>query len=307
MSAPLQRWDPRNRLVRVGIKSRRFLDLYQRLLTVGWLRLIVAISVTFVAVNLLFAWAYLLTGGGIENAAPGSLSDLFFFSVETMATIGYGKLVPVTVAANLLMTLESVMGLIGFAMITGLIFTKFARASAGVTFSKNVLINFFDGKPSLMIRLANEGDSQIVEAQLRLVLLRREITAEGEEIRRLHDLHLVRASNAFFALTWLAVHNIGPDSPLHGATPESLKEGEVQIIASVVGLEEISTQTVHARYGYETQDILFDQRFDDVIRELPDGRPAVDYSKLSDLAPAKYKTAFPLGRPPKELEAKVGT
>jgi inward rectifier potassium channel len=304
---PTQNWDPRNRLVRVGLKSRLFIDLYQRLLTVSWLRLIAAVVVSFVAANFTFAWAYYLTGGGIENAKPGSLSDLFFFSVETMATIGYGKLVPVTLMANVLMTIESLLGLLGFAMVTGLIFTKFARATAGVTFSKNVLINYFDGKPALMLRLGNEGASQIVEAQLRLVVLRREITAEGEEVRRLHDLQLMRANNAFFALTWLAVHQIGPESPLYGATPESLKEGEVQLIASVVGLEEVSTQTVHARFGYETADLLFDQRFDDVITELPDGRPAVDYSKLSDLKPAKYKTAFPLGRPPEELQAKVGT
>jgi inward rectifier potassium channel len=307
MAKPLQSWDPRNRLVRVGIKSRLFVDLYQRLLTVSWLRLIASVVVAFVAMNFAFAWAYLLTGGGIENAAPGSLADLFFFSVETMATIGYGKLVPVTMVANLLMTVESLIGLLGFAMITGLIFTKFARASAGVTFSKNVLINYFDGKSALLIRLANEGDSQIVEAQLRLVLLRREITAEGEEIRRLHDLHLMRSSNAFFALTWLAVHPIGPDSPLYGATPESLKEGEVQIICSVVGLEEVSTQTVHARYGYDTKDILFDSRFDDVISPMPDGRRAVDYRKLSDLKPARFKTEFPLGHPPQKIQAKVAT
>jgi inward rectifier potassium channel len=304
MAKTVQNWDPRRRLVRVGIKSRFFADLYQRLLTVSWTRLILAVVLMFVVVNFAFAWAYLLSGG-IENAAPGSLADLFFFSVETLATIGYGKMVPVTLAANVLMAIESLMGLLGFAMITGLIFTKFARASAGVTFSRNVLINYFDGKPSLLLRLGNEGDSQIVEAQLRLVLLRREITAEGEEIRRLHDLRLVRASNAFFALTWLAVHHITPDSPLHGATAESLKEQEVQIVASVVGLEEISTQTVHARYGYETKDILFDQRFADVITSLPDGRPAVDYSKLSDLTPAKYRTAFPLGEPPEEIRVKA--
>jgi inward rectifier potassium channel len=307
MAKPEQRWDPRAQLVRIGIESRFFVDLYQHILTMSWFWLLSAVVGAFLSLNLLFAFAYLATGGGIENAARGSLSDLFFFSVQTMATIGYGKLVPVTATANILVTVESLIGLLGFAMVTGLMFTKFARASAGVTFSKNVLINYFDGKSALLLRMANEGDSQIVEAQLRLVLLRKEVTAEGEELRRLHDLHLMRANNAFFALTWLAIHHIGPESPLYGATEQSLKDGDVQIIASLVGLEEISAQTVQARNGYQLKDILFDQRFDDVIGMLPDGRRVVDYSKLSDLKPAKHKTVFPLGSPPQIAQAKTGT
>jgi inward rectifier potassium channel len=298
-------WDPLKQAVRVGIEPRAFVELYQTLLTIGWWRLLGAVVVGFLVTNFLFALAYQSIPGGIENS-HGLLDD-FFFSVQTMATIGYGKMVPATVTANILATFECLLGLIGFAMIAGLMFAKFARPTAGVAFSKNVLINFFEGKPALLLRMANEGGSQIVEAQLRLILLRREITAEGEEIRRLHDLRLMRSNNAFFALTWLAVHPIDPDSPLHGATQESLREGEVQVIASLVGLEEISAQTVQARQGYGLNDILFDMRFDDVLSRLPDGRNRVDYGKLSDLKPAKHRTVFPLGKPPEVVHVKSGT
>jgi inward rectifier potassium channel len=302
---PKKSWDPLRQTVRIGIEPRFFAEAYQTLLTAGWWMLVGSVVVGFLLANLIFALAYEATGGGIENATK--LSDFFFFSVQTMSTIGYGKMVPLTVSANILATFECLLGLVGFAMIAGLMFAKFARPTAGVAFSKNVLINFFEGKSALMLRMANEGGSQIVEAQLRLILLRREITAEGEEVRRLHDLQLMRSSNAFFALTWLAIHPIGPESPLYGATPESLRKGEVQIIASLVGLEEISAQTVQARQGYGLDDILFDTRFADVLSALPDGRRLVDYSKLSDVKPARHPTVFPLGSPPQLAEVKSGT
>ena len=133
----------------------------------------------YLVANTLFALLYLAVGGGIENARKGSFLDLFFFSVQTMATIGYGKLVPVSVAANTLVTIESLMGLLGFALVTGLIFAKFARPTAAVIFSDNLVVTTFEGKPSLMLRVANARTSQIVEAQLRVVLMRSVKTPRG--------------------------------------------------------------------------------------------------------------------------------
>src|SRR5579862_354116 len=141
-------------IARIGLKSRGFGDLYHQLLEISWTRLMLLVVSAYLLANVAFALLYLAVGGGIENARVGSFLDLFFFSVQTMATIGYGKLVPVSVAANLLVTIESLMGLLGFALITGLIFAKFARPTAAVLFSDNLVVTGFDGKPSLMLRVA---------------------------------------------------------------------------------------------------------------------------------------------------------
>lgn len=275
----------RPEIERLGLADRGLKDLYHRLLEITWTRLLVAVVVSYLVANTSFALVYLLVGG-IENARPGSFGDVFFFSVQTMATIGYGKLVPVSVAANLLVTLESLLGLLGFALITGLIFAKFARPTAAVRFSQALVISRFEGQPALMLRIANERTSQIVEAQLRLVLLKSSVTVDGQPIRRMLDLSLLRSQNAFFALTWLVVHPIDERSPLHGMSAADLAASDLGLAASLTGLEEISGQTVHARRWYSAQDIQWDMRFVDILGRSESGGGVIDYGKFDDVEPA---------------------
>ena len=241
------------------------------------------LAVLYVGSNCLFASAYLFASDSIRGGHPGSFADAFFFSVQTMATIGYGNLLPQTLWANVLVTVESLVGLLGLAVLTGLIFAKFSRPTARVLFSRVAVIAPWDGVPSLIFRIANQRGNQIVEARIHVVLARNEITAEGEIFRRLHDLDLVRNQTALFALSWTVLHPISDASPLHEATQASLAESEAEIIVSLTGLDESFSETVHARYSYRTDDIVWDARFVDILSRSSDGRRQIDYTRFHDV------------------------
>jgi inward rectifier potassium channel len=267
-------------------------DAYHYLLDASWLKLIVILIGLYLTANTLFAIAYLAQPGSIENARPGSFADTFFFSVQTMATIGYGKLLPNTAYANLLVVLETSTGIIGLAMLTGLIFAKFSRPTARVLFSERAIVTIRDGMPCLMFRMANSRATGIVEADARVVLARTENTLEGESVRRFHDLELSRTRNSIFALTWTVIHWITETSPLYRATQASLAASEVEIIVSVVGLDESLSQTVHARHSFTSEEIAWGARFVDVISRLPDGRRQVDLTHFHEIVDD------PAARPP---------
>ena len=272
-------------ILSIGLRNTPLRDAYHSLLTTTWLQFFGIVLAAYLGANLLFATGYLAIGDGIEEARPGSFSDAFFFSVQTMATIGYGKMAPRGLAANLLVTVEALIGLLGLALVTGLVFAKFSRPTARVIFSREAVITRFDGVPSLLVRMANERGNQIAEAQAHLVLLRSERTAEGEQVRAAHDLRLRRSHSAFFAFTWLVVHPITPDSPLHGETEESLRAKDVDLVASMTGLDETLAQSVHARHAWTPDQIHWGHRFADVLVTLPDGRRAIDYRKFHDVEP----------------------
>src|SRR5437867_11613586 len=201
-------------------------DLYHRLISSSWPRLLMLVAVAFVGVNTLFALGYLLGRDAIENARPGSFADAFFFSVQTMATVGYGKMVPRALYANVLVTVEVLMALMGLALVTGLTFAKFSRPTARVLFSRRAVIAPQDGVPSLMFRMANARGNNIVEAQVHVVLARNETTAEGVEMRRFYDLDLTRRQSALFTLSWTAIHPLTEASPLRGLTTSALEAAE---------------------------------------------------------------------------------
>ncbi len=277
----------RLRIVPVGLVRQRRKDLYYTLLAASWPTLLVFLATAFLITNVLFAFAYLELGdGSIENARSDSFADLFFFSVQTMATIGYGKLLPHTVAANLLVSFEAFLGLLAFGVVAGLAFSKFARPTARILFSNVGVVTRRDGVPSLMLRLANErAAAVIVEAQAHVVVVRDERTVEGEQVRRFYDLELLHRQNAAFALSWTVIHQLTPASPLYGATPESLDESDTIIIVSVTGFDEAFAQTVHARHVYAARHIVWGKRFADVLSMGDDGVRRIDYGRFHDVVP----------------------
>ena len=215
---------------------------------------------------------------------------MFFFSVQTMATIGYGKMEPVTIFSNILVSIEALTGLLALALMTGLVFSKFSRPTARVRFSRYVVSVRATGCHSLMIRAANLRANRIVEAEIHVVLARQEITAEGDTIRRLYDFPMTRSRSAMFALSWTAVHQIVEGSPLFGQTRESIADCAAEIIVSIIGLDETFSQTVHARHTYELDEIVWGARFADVLVLHPDGSRSVDYTRFDEvemLTPAK--------------------
>ncbi len=268
-----------------GVSPSHWRDPYHLLLTLDWPQFIGLTVVSYLATNALFALLYLAGGDCIKNARPGSFFDAFFFSVQTMATIGYGAMYPSTDYANVLVSIEALAGLTGVAMTTALMFARFSRPTARVLFSRVAVIAPHNGVPTLMLRAANERRNQILEAQIGISLLRDEVTEEGQFIRRFHDLKLLRSQTPIFALSWIVMHEIDETSPLYGATPESMAEAEMDILVTLTGLDETVSQTIHARHYYMSEEILWNMRFVDIFSKKGDGRRILDFTRFHDVTP----------------------
>jgi inward rectifier potassium channel len=266
----------------VGEHTRPLLDFYHGMMRLSWTATLIVIGAGFLLVNAVFALGYLATGG-VENAAPGSLADAFYFSVETMGTIGYGSMYPKSNAANVLMVVEAMSSLILTALATGLVFAKFSRPTARVVFTREAVISPLNGVPTLMLRLGNERGNQIVDARIRAVIVRSEHLAEGGVFYRMLDLKLTRSYALSLARSWSLLHPIDEESPLYGATAESLAEQEVELGVSIVGLDDTSMQTVHASHRYYANQILFGVRHADVLTEAEDGAMLLDLRKFHDV------------------------
>jgi inward rectifier potassium channel len=274
-------------VVAIGLGRRPLADVYHFLLTSRWRVLLPSIAAAYVAVNALFALAYLALGDAIEHARPGSFADAFFFSVQTMATVGYGNLWPRTTAGNVLATAEMILGGMGLALMTGLVFAKFARPTARVLFSDAAVIRTWEGKRSLMVRMANARSSNIVEVHVAVMLLANDRTAEGDVVRRVFDLRLVRSQSAIFSLTWTAIHPIDEASPLRAMDAAALAAAEAVIIVSLTGYDENLSATVHARHTYPASRVLFGRRLADVLGTGPGGERTIDYRRFHETEPER--------------------
>jgi inward rectifier potassium channel len=242
-------------------------DLYHWLLVISWKRFLGMIVLFYFGLNLLFTPLYLLAGDGIGNARPGSFKDAFFFSIQTLSTVGYGYLYPKTLTTQILVTVELFVGLLLIAILTGLMFARFSRPTARVLFSEVAVICSFEGVLTLMFRAANRRDNRILEAQVRVSLLQDHVTQEGHEIRRFYDLPLLRSQTPVFGLSWLVMHPIDENSPFYGKTPEQIAESKAEIWVSLTGLDETFSQTIHARYAYTATDFLWNHRFIDIFSQ----------------------------------------
>ncbi|MGK7902888.1 MAG: ion channel [Hormoscilla sp.] len=270
--------------VRLGLPHFHWGDLYHWLLSISWLKFLGLIGLFYLVTNILFALAYLAGGDGIANAEPGNFKDAFFFSIQTMATIGYGSMYPTTPYTHLLVTIEALFGLLGFANATGLMFARFSTPSARVLFSRVAVICPYNGVPTLMFRIANQRNNWILEAQLRVtMILPEEVTPEGHSLRRLCDLKLVRSETPILTISWMAMHEIDETSPLYGVTEENLTEWNPEIIAIMTGMDETVSQTIHARHLYEASDILWNVRFVDILYRGKDGDRHIDYNHFHDV------------------------
>lgn len=258
---------------------------YYLLLTVPWTGFLLLMALFYVFVNTAFAIAYLLGGDCIENATPGSFIDAFFFSVQTLSSIGYGNMYPITTYADTLVTTEALIGTLGVTLLTGLAFTKFSQPTARVMFSRVATICEHNGVPTLMLRAANQRRNQIIEAQIRVYLMRDEISIEGEYMRRFYLLKLLTNQTPRFTLSWTVMHQIDERSPLWQATPESLAKTRAMLIVSLSGIDETVHQPLHAPYSYAASDILWQHRFADIFYSTPQGSRYIDYTRFHDVIP----------------------
>jgi len=272
--------------LRVNATNWAWRDLYHWLLSLSWPRFAVFLFGVYVGVNALFAALYLAVPGGIAEMRPGSLSDAFFFSVETLATVGYGHMYPVSMAGHLVATTEIVLGMFGMAVITGLIFVRFSRPRANLLFSRNLVISEFDGKPTLMMRVANQRHQPMVQAQFRLMAVRTEELENGDTIARFHELRLQIPSVIVFPAAMTLRHPIDEDSPLHGMGPEDFEREHVRFMASAVCVDSVVSAAVHGHESYEHTDVRFGERFVEIYTEAPGhGRWVVDYGRIHETEP----------------------
>jgi inward rectifier potassium channel len=273
-----------DRVLAVGLQRPWFGDSYHWLLLLSWPRFLLGGVALYLATNALFALLYLAQPGAITNAHPG-FSDAFFFSVQTIATLGYGVMAPATLYANLIVTIETAVGLIFLAVAAGLVFARFSRPTARVLFSRVAVVAPHNGVPTLSLRLANQRRNQILQAEVDVALLLDEVTREGDTIRRFYDLALARRRSPVFAMTFTVMHQIAEGSPLYGATPASLAAQNAELVVTVTGLDETIAAPVNARTSYLSDEILWGHRFIDVMGLSPDGRRTIDYRRFHDTAP----------------------
>lgn len=267
---------------RIGTQRRVVDDPYHFILTLTWPRFYALVVTFYLSINFVFAVAYWLVDGCIANARPGSFSDAFFFSIETLATVGYGAMSPATLYGHTVASLEILIGLMTLAIVTGLIFSRFSKPTARILFSQRMVIRPFEGSQVLMLRAANERNNRIVEANASLAMVRTEQTADGEPFTRIHDLRLLRDHTPAFALTWTLVHRIDESSPLHGWTQEQLLAARTRIMISINGHDETMAAAVHAYHDYLTDDLIFDARFVDVMHTGESGERIIDMTRFHE-------------------------
>ena len=258
-------------------------ELYHALLSWTWGALLLRTVAVWVGANALFATLYALQPGAVTGA-QGWVAH-FFFSVQTMATIGYGVMAPHTAWAHVLVTVEALVGMLGMALASGLIFAKLAAPRANVAFSRVAVVTPRNGMPTLQLRMANARGNRMLEAQVRVSLLRDERTAEGEFLRTFEDLTLVRTSTPVFTLTWTVVHPFTPESPFARLGREGLRAANAELHVSLVGVDDTFAQSVHARATYTMDDVTWDARFVDVFARDADGTRVLDLRRFHDTEP----------------------
>jgi inward rectifier potassium channel len=259
-------------------------DAYHLLRTVTWQQALGMFAILFLGSNVLFALVLYFGHATITNST--GFMDCFWFSVQSMGTIGYGYLAPADTLANTIVTIETLYSILLTALVTGMFFARFSTPSARVMFSNVALISQHDGQRVLQFRMANERTTAIVEATVHAYITREEKLKSGETMRRVYDLKLRRQTSPVFALSFLVVHPIDEESPLYNVTPESLAAGAINVIVTFTGIDDQLATNVHARYVWGVDDIRFDHRFVDMFKVDPDtGARYLDLGPMHDTVP----------------------
>ena len=274
------------RIITEGLETNLWSDFYHNAMTVSWPVFFASLAAVFAAFNLLFALLYGFGQASIANARAGSFSDLFFFSVETMAGVGYGYMYPQSTYGHAVATSESFLALVSLAVMTGLVFARFSRPRARLIFARNPVVAVHDGAPTLMVRIANARNNFISDASAKLWIIRGKVSAEGRRLTSFQEMRLERSENPVFALSWMLFHVIGDDSQLNGMSAEDIAASDMNFVVTISGLDETSAQVVHARNRYAAQDLRVGHEFVDIIRIDEDGMRRVDYGKIHETRPA---------------------
>ena len=262
---------------------------YHALLSMSWSAFLGAVVVTYFVLNFLFAMAYLacgpdaLIGSGLGSMG-GRFGQAFFFSVETFATIGYGQIAPNGVPANVVVTIEALVGLMYQALATGLLFARFTRPTAAVLFSRHAVIAPYNDGSALMFRMVNRRRNEIIQLEAQVLFSAMVADGRGGATRKYTLLPLERNKVTFFPLSWTVVHPIDGASPLAGQTRESIAAAQGEILVLLSGTDEALEQTVHARSSYKAEEIVWNARFRSMFLETDArSRVAVDITRVHEI------------------------
>jgi inward rectifier potassium channel len=248
-------------------------------MTASWPGFVGALAVAFVALNIVFALIYDLGEAPVANAT--SFADLFFFSVETTSTTGYGDMHPQTTYGHVIATAENFVGVMLLATMTGLVFARISRPRARILFARYPVVAPHNGVPTLMFRLANARSNFISEATAKLWMIGATVSEEGRRLVGFQSMKLIKSENPTLALSWTLFHPIDADSPLYGMDEETLAAAEINFVLSIVGFDDTSGQVEHARGVFAAQDVRFGHEFVDIIWIDEQGMRHIDYAKIN--------------------------
>lgn len=282
----------RDGTLNLGVKQKSFnvSDLYHTTLSIESYKLFIFVFLAYLFINLFFASLYFMGGNGAlsgtaHDAGFAYFLDCFFFSVQTFATIGYGKITPMTVFSNIIVTIEAICGLFSVAIITGIVFARFAKPNSKIIFSNIAIIANHNGKKQLHFRIANLRMNQIVDAKILVTLAIDEETIEKEKMRKLYDLELERNHTPIFGVSWTIRHTINEKSPLAQLTCEDLRKQHAEILVIFTGLDNTFSQTVNARFSYISSEIIENAKFVDIINRNEHGQLIIHHDKIHDYLP----------------------
>ena len=270
---------------RRGVHFWQSLSLYHVLLTTAWWKFGLIVVGYYAIANLVFATVYVLIGPG---ALRGSANDgigygflqAFFFSVQTFSTIGFGNITPVGVAANIVVAIESLAGLLGFALATGLLFARFSRPTANIIFSEWAVVSPYRGMTAFEFRITNGRSNQLIEVEAKVIFSKFD-QVDGVSLRRYYPLKLEREKVAFFPLSWTVVHPIDKTSPLNGITHEQMLSTNAEFLVLLTGIDETFSQTVHSRSSYKADEVVWDAKFSNIFDPLSEDKTlAIDLSRF---------------------------
>lgn len=278
------------KLEKVGVSEFDLSDPYHLALTLTWPQFFVGLLVVYLLINLVFALLYFAAPGSVTNLPAGSLLGAFFFSIETLATVGYGNMAPVTPYSHVVSAVEIFVGMLLTATMTGLVFVRFSKPRAKIIFATKAVVTRSGGRTRLMIRIGNGRMYALNDAVVRLTTVVSETESSGHRFRHLVDLQLVRHEMSYFPLTWTVIHEVTDDSPLallRAANPHTLADAGLRVMLSVTARDPSLGAQVYAAHTYSASDIALDVRYVDAVTALGEDRAVADMRKIGDTEPER--------------------